>query len=1500
MLRLIFTSFLIVCFSFMFANNEDYFPADKKEYLEKLKVFMTQSKQESMLNVYDNYEALFNNGKFNDEEFEATLEVLNQMHTNKLKASPYFKDYLISITEIKRQSSMSSHYENFHIVLNKVFDDIKGRNFKPTKVFLQFTAAFFKDLSLHASSNWKVQSENFELKYEANKALVIFPKLRLTCERKNESITITDAAGKYYPIEKSFKGTEGKTYWRNDGMKEVHCLLSDYNIDIAKMTYQANKAQLVYKHFFKDILMEGKLVDKVVVANKSSKASYPKFESNDVFVKINNIGNGIKLHAGFKLHGSTLYGIGNSKQKATLTLYDAQQKLIYKAVANEFAINPGESVLAEKVTSVIYADQDSIYHPSVKIDLNIKSNELNLTRDKRGGGQNPFLSTYHQLNIDSDKLKWFINDGAIIVGEKKLSTDKSGKRVRFESMEYFDEVEYRRLQSVSNINPIALLKVVCKEQGTNTLDANVIAKKMNPKFSITNIKTMLFDLVALGFINYDIENEVVIVTDKLFHYADAAQKKKDYDNLKLVSDTDEHNAILTLSSQDVLVNGIKKFELSKTQRVGMKPFGEQVTFSKNRDLTFDGELFAGFTLLKGKDFEFMYDKFQISLDSVRYFDVFVQDGTYDSEHRPNAISIASRIEHLEGILLIDAPANKSGKEDIDIFPVIKVKNHPRVFYDWNTTQDSAYTRDKFYFELDPFSLNALDKLEKQHLNFDGQLVSADIFPPIKETLLLMEEDASLGFSTITKTEGIKMYKEKGSYAGEINLSNKGLLGQGTVSYLSSSTQSDTITFLPNKTISKGSIFEIKEKSGPEFPQVNGELIDVKWSPYLDTLSAISNAHPFEFFGNADYELDGALSLTPEDLVAAGKFEWSKGIINSNEFTFDSKKIQSDSANFSIKSRDLKGFAIDTKDVKLEIDFEKQIGHFESRNKDQVTDIPYNKCKTTMNAFNWDMTNGKVTFVTDKSSLATFMSEFLENDTLNFEGANAEYDMKTSELRISGVPYVKVADAFVHPNEEKLVIEKEGAFQTMENAQIIANTKNRNHIINRATVKIKGQNEYVAKGFYEYNIGNTKQEIEFSEIVGGPFGKGKQKDKKVVTRANGTVEMSDNFKINSKTYFAGDISLNAESVNLKFKGLAKLDAENLPQKDWFSVNFQGDKGDLSISYEEPKNEHGFPIRTGLFVSKTTGKIYPSIMAALPNRKDRVLIDGRGMFKYDDKKDEFIFGDSLRVVTQSAVGDQLRYKDETTNVLAEGLFEIGNNMRAVDLKCAGVASVDMTDKSGDFNLDVMAEFDFLLPNHVKQIIINDIYDGSFDARNANFGDKTFYKIALSNLIENSSELFNALATMNASNELLIPHKKDKKGKKIENGMPLFLLGKTKLDWDQDFQSFIVNNETVNLVHIGGMPVNKVIDAQLEIKMPINGDEDRMYFHITSPGGYYYYFGYRDGVLQTTSDNPIYTAAIQNLKKNERTEKLDDGEVYEIVLEEEAKANAFIQRMKAIKKK
>ncbi|MEZ4988554.1 MAG: hypothetical protein R2795_26615 [Saprospiraceae bacterium] len=53
-------------------------------------------------------------------------------------------------------------------------------------------------------------------------------------------------------------------------------------------------------------------------------------------------------------------------------------------------------------------------------------------------------------------------------------------------------------------------------------------------------------------------------------------------------------------------------------------------------MDFDGRLFAGFGVFEGKDFHFNYDEFKLTLDSVRYFDLYVPTGDLDENKQPVA------------------------------------------------------------------------------------------------------------------------------------------------------------------------------------------------------------------------------------------------------------------------------------------------------------------------------------------------------------------------------------------------------------------------------------------------------------------------------------------------------------------------------------------------------------------------------------------------------------------------------------------------------------------------------------------------------------------------------------------------------------------------------------------------------------------------------------------------------------------------------------------------
>src|SRR5690606_31083576 len=156
----------------------------------------------------------------------------------------------------------------------------------------------------------------------------------------------------------------------------------------------------------------------------------------------------------------------------------------------------------ERAEITLYFNQDSLYHPSANIKFDIAAKALNLNRGKRGSDRNPFFNSLHQFNIDVDNIDWFMNSDSIVLGQRGIGFTKTNKEVVFESLKYFEEGDYRRLQNISTTNPLATLKVYADEAGT-TVSANNLAHKLNPRFDVTSIQSLLYDLVAKGFVNYD-------------------------------------------------------------------------------------------------------------------------------------------------------------------------------------------------------------------------------------------------------------------------------------------------------------------------------------------------------------------------------------------------------------------------------------------------------------------------------------------------------------------------------------------------------------------------------------------------------------------------------------------------------------------------------------------------------------------------------------------------------------------------------------------------------------------------------------------------------------------------------------------------------------------------------------------------------------------------------------------------------------------------------------
>lgn len=1502
MIRIPLFIMLVLFFQGLFAQQRiEKFTNEKGEFLKQIEDFVTASKTQDMENAYKSFEKSWKAGNFSDKEIVRMLELSNEMLLQKLSPNPFFKDYLKTLSILKKGEYGEGRFMRWHDILSNMLKDIEKRKLTPVQSFLDFSYDFFDKNALRysdGSTTWIAKSNVYELRYEDKVPYIHYDKLNIVCKNKKDSITIFDTKGDYYPIEMTFKGNGGKAIWERFKLADVYYNFDgDFKIETKKGGYEIAKGSLHYPTLFPEGDVVGSFEDKLVTENIAN-ASFPRFNSAESVLKLKSLGQGIEYVGGFRLEGTTVRGFGTKNVRSTIKFYDEKNNLKFKASAESFAIKKNELIAGDRVEAAVYFGQDSIYHPSINLRFEIPKRELRLSRGERGSDRNPFADSYHKTLIDSDKLDWYLDKDSIVIGEKRFSVNAITTRVQMESLKYYDDYEYRRLQATGSTNPIAVLKLLAEKEKGNEIDASVVAKTLNPNFDVQTINSLLYDLVAKGFINYDAENQKVVLKDKVLHYANASQKKVDYDALKLVSETDKSNMSFNIKDKKMTMDGVGSIQFSTKQKVGVRPNGDKIIIKENRNMDIDGKLFAGYGVMLGKGYHFDYDKFQIDMDSVRFFDLFVPTGETNAQGEPVAKGINSRIEYASGVVLIDAPNNKSGREEIQMFPSFQSRGNSYVYYDDKSIMNAVYKRDSFYFQLDKFSFNHLDNYVKEDVAFKGTMFSAKIFPNFQETITIQEDNA-LGFKTMTpQPNGYPAYTGKGNFKGQILLNNKGFLGKGLINYLGAEINSEDIIFKPKQMLASAKQFDLAEdrKSAVQVPQVKGIDVNIDWRPYRDSMYITTKEKPFDMFKAGEHTLKGTLILTPKGVKGRGLFDWTKGAMTSKLLSFGAYSTFADTMDMQIKVVGANALAFDTKNVSGKADFDEQIGKFKANTDKISTAMPYNKYQTSMSEFTWDMAGETVTFKSDQDKLANFLSTDPNQDSLSFKGKTAFYNLKTYELKIGGVPFVNSCDALIYTENGVVDIKPGGALNTLENAKIVADTTTKYHVINRATVDIKGKKLYQAKGYYEYNIGNKKQEILLTDIVGQRVGKGQASEKRTETRANGEVTEKDSFLIDYKTDYRGKISLFAGSKNLKFEGFASLNSPKLPYKEWFSINCDADKKDLAIPFNEPKNYNAEPLRTGVFLSKETAVMYPSVMMPLYFRKDRAILDARGLMKYNQKNDQFTFGDSSKVANPLNIrrGNLLTLSNVNGKVNFEGKFNLCNAIKAVNVTAAGRGEATFSKPLNDTMsyltvdykafIDVMAGIDFFVPEKLMNVISNELTTVGLEAQDVDYmKDPLFYEKALAELISDDNDWYKATNAMK-DRVLEIPKKYNK--------FPV-LFSYIPLKWNPDLQSFISTRDLIGLASINGQKINKMLNAYIEFKMPSN-EEDRVYMYLKSPNDNFYFFGYQKGIMNITSNNPKFMEILNGLKKDEKNKKFGD-ETYEIQVVEPGTAEAFVSRVK-----
>lgn len=1187
--------------------------------------------------------------------------------------------------------------------------------------------------------------------------------------------------------------------------------------------------------------------------------------------------------------------------KAQLTIFRNGEPAM-NLRANEFVLDL-KALNSRRTEVALYLNgTDSISHPSVDVIYNVDSSEVFLIKDvKDKFARQPFLTPYHNYYLYFDAIRWQTTTDLI---EFTSIIDKENETSAIESKDFFKKQRWNQFKGVLKFNPIgAIYRYASLHPGETITPAAIVDEYKLPD-QYEALKFALVDVEGSGFINYDETTEEIDTLPKLFDWARAARGRKDYDAIQVISQVEAgNNAELDLKDLQLQMEGVAFFSLSDSQFVRVLPNQRHVAIDSNRDMQFDGIVAAGKLNFYGRvtpdtvdmsgipgKFRFQYDNYKIlcdSLDSLRF--ILVREKNLNTVFSPLQKALRNTtIEGVTGAIYINKPNNKNGLEVLDEYPVFDSYTNSYVYWYKPNVRDGVYTKEKFFFSIDPFVLDSLESFNERALSFEGEFFSSEIFPRIRQKLAVME-DFTLGLQAITPDTGYAAYDGKGRFNGEITLDGSGLSSSGQMDFLHTVAKSDSFQhyFDTVKAVTNEFFMPGGKEGEAYYPEVKAGAVNYKWLTKKDEieLETAEGESPIVLFeGEGTFE--GKLRITKEGLRGSGKLTLGNITVESEDIIFNEKDFQAKGGTFAVfdKNDPSKQIYV-AENVEVEYDVSSHHSTFQANEIGVAnSQFPVQNYRTSLSRGTYDKGTNDIVLesVSPKLNRNYFYSTDKLQDSLAFFAKSAHYDFDQQEIEIEGVPYIYVADAKITPDTGEVTVKPDGFLQRLEDAVIEANLETKFHRMYEANVEVMSSKRYNGSGKYDYiPIAGQDQFINMTQInVQGDS----------LTVARGTINEEQNFYITDRIFFKGQTFLEADEKYMRFSGEVKIDSDNEVFDQWFKYEDVVNPDSVFVTI---KKEVLGDLVVGLHYIQRNRVFYSTFLQKKKERNhdDVALVEGG--LTVDRKTNEFRIGPKPKLTGLEYRGNTSSLNDSLNIITTAGRlnipFEWGRN--TIDVTVAGTWKDDMgnrevsTELVGGFKFDCISKDAWQkLADKAKLITaINEDIDWenyAFREGMAELLDPN-YKQPDKLMKEFLKEVENSVIYSDI---------------KVARNLPYSLvLSNIRLKYDEDFKAFYHTGE-VGIIGINGEPINKQASNNSKIEYNIGRytpagvrlpDTLRMYLELDELN--WVFFEYADQVMYTiSSDFDGYNAQLRSeLEKR----KKNDGYRFELL--DEARKDDFLQK-------
>ncbi|MBU2020507.1 MAG: hypothetical protein KJ941_12745, partial [Bacteroidetes bacterium] len=896
---------------------------------------------------------------------------------------------------------------------------------------------------------------------------------------------------------------------------------------------------------------------------------------------------------------------------------------------------------------------------------------------------------------------------------------------------------------------------------------------------------------------------------------------------------------------------------------------------ENRDFIFQGFVNSGKMDMDVEEGFFNYEafKFQVSKSNNTRFNV----KPLRPEDGNKAITLVSELNGITGEIFVDDPNNRSGRDKKVVgFPKLKSDKAAYIYYNSPSIYKGAYDSTRFYYTLEPFSIDSLDNFIEKSLLLNGELTSAGIFPKFKQSLKILP-DYSLGFITDAPAGGFDFYGKEAKYENKIALTGKGLQGSGIIKYLNSESLSKNFAFLPDSTLGYVEFKNKQSETGIQFPEVYGKDVYMTYIPKNNILKVASDLKNDLDFFKGQAKLKGTAILTPKGMEGKGLMNFTNATLISENFKYKCYDILGEKSTFNLRNNNMAEnedkIAFKTEDVSANVSFKERKGVFKSNSGGAEMVFPVNQYKCKMDVFTWYMDKDQIEMESQSKDLAfdsgidviapNFFSTNDRRDTLAFKAPKAKFSLDEKTIYCDEVEYVDVADARVFPSDKKITIRKKAKLDPLSNASIVANYITKYHRFEKAEVDILSRKLYKASGEYPYFDIDSNVTYVKMENIG--------LDTSNQTVANGKIGEGMNFKLSKEFSFYGDVNILASEPYVRFQGATKIyhECEKF-DRSWLSFNASINPRDIQIPVaEQMKNLEGDKISAGIVwrdsPSMDSIRMYPTFLSSLVSGDDPIVLTSYGVIRYDKAKSEYQIASKEKFLNPNERGNILTLNTKTCSMTGSGSIDLGMQLGELETKSYGNVKYDQ--KTGVVDLKLTMK--------VKMEIDKKLFE-DIGTRIAASPGVSQMDLSTVNLEQTLTQWSDQKTADRFKADYTIKGEVKKMPDPFEDGIVftgIELRSFEKLEFQE--RGLITSKKSATLVNCFGQPVFREVDFEaffMQTFSEISNDKMMLYFGLS--GSKIYYLDYtmtkKDGEMRIISSDKDFVSGVNAIKEEKRKAK------------------------------